>query len=231
MSPPSGAGALAALAACGSTIALYAFGRWLHRRVPTTLTLPVVVATLGLIAALTALRLDVGAYVSAARPLSFWLGPATVALAIPVHREWPRMVRHRRAIVFAVVSGAIVSVASVLACGLVLHASPTLVRSLVPKSVTTPIAMPIAARLGGVPELTAAVVIVTGLLGMAFGSRLLDWVGVRDPVARGLALGTAAHGIGTARALEEGPLVGAMAGVAMVVSGVTTAIVAPLIVR
>jgi predicted murein hydrolase (TIGR00659 family) len=219
-----------AAVACAATIAVFVALRALHLRVRSALTLPVVTASIAIAATLLLARVDVARYEQASRPLSWWLGPATVALAVPMHRERARLRRHLRAVLLAVVAGAVTSIASVVALGVALRLSRTLVLSLAPKSVTTPIAMPIAERLGGVPAIAAAVVIVTGVIGMAFGPRLLDMLRVRSPLARGLALGTSAHGIGTARALDEGAVEGAMSGVAMIVSGIVTALcAAPLV--
>jgi predicted murein hydrolase (TIGR00659 family) len=220
------AAALTMVLACGATIVTFIAARALHQRLRTVLTLPVLTTTVLLVVVLLVAHVDIGRYAEASRPLGWWLGPATVALAVPMMRERARLRRHARAVLLAVIAGAVTSIASVIALGVALRLSRTVILSLAPKSVTTPIAMPIAERLGGVPALAAAVVIVTGVLGMAFGPKLLDLVRVRSAVARGLALGTSAHGIGTARAFDEGAIEGAMSGVAMIVSGLVTALIA-----
>jgi predicted murein hydrolase (TIGR00659 family) len=218
-------------AALALTIALYGGARVVYLRTKHVLALPVIVCAVTLGAALLALRIEPARYVEACRPLSFLLGPATVALAIPLHRERARLRRHARALLASITLGSLAAMASVVALARLLSLSPLLARSLVPKSVTTPIAMPIAARLGGVPEIAAAVVIVTGTLGMIAGPWLLGLAGVRLPIARGAALGTSAHGIGTARAFDEGRAEGATSSVAMVLAGVITALTAPLFAR
>ena len=215
--------------ACGGTIALYAATRALHQRARSVLTLPIVLTAGLLLFAVVAGAIDLDRYEPATAPLSFWLGPATVALAVPLHRQRALLWRHARAVLTSIVVGAVSSIALVIALSVALRLARTLALSLVAKSVTTPIAMPITAQLGGIPAITAAIVVITGVLGMAFGSPLLTLARVRHPIARGVALGTAAHGIGTARALEEGAVEGAMSGVAMVISGVATALLAPLI--
>ena len=217
---------LFAVVACAGTVAIFVALRALHLRRKSVLTLPVLTSSLAIAIALLLARVDVGRYAEASRPLSWWLGPATVALAVPMFRERALLVRHARAVVLAVVAGAVTSLASVVLLGVALRLSRTVILSLAPKSVTTPIAMPVAERIGGVPAIAAAVVIVTGVLGMAFGPKLLDLARVKSAVARGLALGTSAHGIGTARAFDEGAVEGAMSGVAMIVSGIVTALLA-----
>ena len=217
--------------ASGGTIALYAASRALHARVRSVLTLPIVVTAGSLFLAVVVGALDLDRYEAATRPLSFWLGPATVALAVPLHRHRALVSRHLRAVLAATATGALSSILVVMGLAMTLHLGRPLSLSLVPKSVTTPIAMPIAEQLGGIPSVAAAVVVITGVLGMAFGGRLLTLARVRHPIARGLALGTGAHGIGTARALEEGPVEGAMSGIAMVIAGALTALLAPAIVH
>ncbi len=222
---------VASAAAVAGTLGVYALARPLYLRTKSVLALPVLVAATVIGATLLATGVEVATYVEACRPLSLLLGPATVALAIPLHRERARLRRHARTLLLAIGLGALSAMASVVALARLLALSPSLARSLVPKSVTTPIAMPIAARIGGVPEIAAALVVVTGTLGMVAGPWLLTRVGVRTAIARGAALGTAAHGIGTARAFDEGRAEGATASVAMVLAGVITALAAPLFAR
>jgi predicted murein hydrolase (TIGR00659 family) len=219
------------LGACAGTIALYAASRALHARVRSFVTLPILLTAGVLVAAVIAGVLDLDRYEPAARPLSFWLGPATVALAVPLYRQRALVRRHLGAVLISIAVGALSSIALVIALSIAFGLARPLTLSLVPKSVTTPIAMPIAEQLGGIPAITAAIVVITGVLGLVVGGPLLSLARVRHPLARGLALGTAAHGIGTARAIEEGPIEGAMSGVAMVLSGALTALVAPPIVQ
>ncbi len=207
-----------------ATIGVYFLFRRFHRG--SLVTLPVLATSVVLIAVLALPGGDLAGYERGTMPLKFLLGPATLALAVPLARN--RALLRRRAL-YAVPIGAVVgAVSAVLLCR-VLGLSTALTATLAPKSVTTPIAMPIAARTGGIPELTAAIVILVGVLGMAVGPRLLDRLGVRSRIARGLALGTAAHGVGTAQALSESDETGAAAGVAMVVAGIVTALVVPFL--
>ncbi len=202
------------------------------RRVAVALTLPIVVTGALVLLALSVFGVfhgDVATYEEGAGFLSFWLGPATAALAVPVYRERARIGRNLRAILLSVGTGALVSMGVVVGLCLSLKVPDVLLRSLVPKSVTTPIAMPIAARLGGIPSITAAVVVLTGVLGMLVGPALLTLFGVKSELARGLALGTSAHGVGTAAALEESKTTGAFSSVAMVLAGVLTGLIAPWI--
>jgi putative effector of murein hydrolase len=162
--------------------------------------------------------------------LSFFLGPAVVALGVPLFLQGAEIARRGRAILASIVAGSVVGIVSGVCVAALLGASPEVIRSLAPRSVTTPIAIGIAARIGGIPSLTAALVIGTGVLGAALGPALLRLAGVRDPTSFGLAMGAAGHGIGTARAAEEGTAEAAGAGLAIGLMGVATAILAPLIV-
>jgi len=211
------------------TLGVYALFVRLHRARPLIVTLPVLASSVVLIALLALPGSDLTQYERSTAPLRFLLGPATLALAVPLARQRAMIRRHRRAI-GAVVVGAVVGAASAVWLARAFGLRGALVATLAPKSVTTPMAMPIAERLGGIPGLTAAIVILVGVLGMAIGPFLLDRFGVRTPVARGLALGTSAHGVGTARALSESETTGAAAGVAMVIAGIVTALVVPLLV-
>lgn len=210
------------------TAGIYFAFVWLYAKRPSVLTLPVLATSLVLVALLLGGRLDLSAYERSTHWLVWLLGPATVALAVPFARRLELVRKEVRALVGSVVVGAVAGIASAIGLARLLGLSRVLTATLAPKSVTTPIAMPISERLGGIPSLTAAIVVVTGVIGMAFGPWLLDRLGVRSRIARGAALGTSAHGVGTAKAIEEGEIEGTAAGVAMIVAGVVTAIVAPL---
>lgn len=212
------------------TAAVYYAFVWLYARRRSLLTLPILAATVILSLVLSTRVGDFAAYERGTMPLRFLLGPATLALAVPLARRRALIRAHVRA-VLGVVVGAVVGAASAMLLARALGLSPQLVATITPKSVTTPMAMPISERLGGIPTLTAAIVVLVGVFGAAVGPFLLDRLGIRGPVARGLALGTSSHGVGTARALEEGETAGAAAGVAMVVAGVVTALVSPLLLR
>jgi len=154
-----------------------------------------------------------------------------VALGVLLYEQLEEIARRGPAIIVGAVAGAAAGIVSAAGLGMWLGAEPQVINSLAPKSVTTPIAMGIAARLGGIESLTAAVVIATGVLGAVLGPGFLRLIRVKDPTAFGLAMGAASHGIGTARALEEGPLQGATGGLAICLCGLATALMAPLIMK
>lgn len=221
---------LIALAAIGGTVLVYTAALHLRRRVPSALLNPALVSMLAVPAGLLLLGIDYETYDSGGRLLTWLLGPAVVALGVPLAAEWEAIHRQRRAILTSLTVGSAVGI--VTACGVawLLGAPREIVLSLAPRSVTTPIAMGIAAKLGGLPPLSAVLVISTGALGAIVGPRMLRMLGVRSRTATGLALGAAAHGVGTARALEEGEREGAAAGLAIGIMGLLTAVLAPLLV-
>ncbi len=167
-------------------------------------------------------------YFEGAQFIHVLLGPATVALAVPLYRALSTLRRQWRGLLVALPASVLVASLGAVALAWALGAGQTTLASVAPKAVTTPIAMGISERLGGLPSLTAVLVILTGILGAVLGPPLLSWLKVRDPRARGVALGAAAHGIGTARAFNESAETGAHASLAMGLAGVLTAILLPL---
>ena len=190
---------------------------------------PVLGAVLIVVAVLVLTGTDYGTYFEGAQFVHFLLGPATVALAVPLYRQWHRVRRSALAIAVSLVAGSLTAILSAVCVAWLLDGSQAVLASLAPKSVTAPVAMGIAEKLGGLPSLTAVLVIVTGILGAMLGPKLLDMTGVVDWRARGLAIGTASHGIGTARALQVNETAGAFSGLAMGLNALGTALLLPLI--
>lgn len=211
-----------------ATVAAYAGAMWLARRARAhPLANPVLLAALPLIAVMAATGTDHDAYAQGGQWLLLLLGPATVALAVPLYRNWPGVRAAAMPLAAALAAGSVTAVTVALATAWAMGATPETLLSLAPKSVTTPIAMGISDATGGVASLAAAIVIVTGIIGAIAGPWLLARLGIRDPRAQGVALGTAAHGIGTARAFQESGETGTFSGVAMGVNGIATAVLLP----
>ncbi|MGQ9725026.1 MAG: LrgB family protein [Tepidimonas sp.] len=166
-------------------------------------------------------------YFEGAQFVHFLLGPATVALAVALHAQWALLRRLWWPLLAGLCAGALAAAASAVGIGWLLGASTQTLASLAPKSVTTPVAMGIAEALGGAPSLTAVLVVGTGIWGAATARWLFDRMGVRDPAVRGFALGVAAHGIGTARAFQISPVMGAFAGLAMGLAALFNALALP----
>jgi predicted murein hydrolase (TIGR00659 family) len=223
---------LAATPLLGLTITLLAYlaGQYLFTKGRGSPILnPVLMSVVILILLLKATGTDYQTYFQGAQFVHFLLGPATVALALPLYRQLHALRRSVVALAAALIAGSAVASLSAMAVARALGGEQQTVLSMAPKSVTTPIAMGVAEQIGGLPSLTAALVLLTGIIGAVGGPWLLDRLRIVDPRARGLAMGTAAHGIGTARALQENQTAGAFSGLAMGLNGVVTAILVPIL--
>lgn len=211
------------------TIAVYLATRSLYQRTRLAVLNPALVSIAAVIALLAATSTPYPVYERAGRVVAFWLGPAVVALGLPLALQLTAIRRNAVGIAVGLGVGALVGIAVAVGVATLAGASPVVVRSLAPRSATTPIAIAVTARLGGIPALSAVVSIVSGAIGGFIGVGLLRAAGVRSRLATGLALGAAAHGLGTARAADEGTVEGASAGMAMGIVGVLTALLAPAV--
>jgi predicted murein hydrolase (TIGR00659 family) len=216
------------------TLTLVAFqaGAWLYKRGGLNPLLnPVMIAVVLIVAVLVLTQTPYPTYFDGAQFVHFLLGPATVALAIPLYRQFEKVRRSALAILVSLLCGSATAAVSAVAIGWLLQGSTDALIAIAPKSVTAPVAMGITEQLGGLPSLTAVLVIVTGITGAMLGPHVLKLVGVKDWAAHGLAIGTASHGIGTARAMQVNETAGAFAGLAMGLNALATALLLPLVWR
>jgi predicted murein hydrolase (TIGR00659 family) len=211
------------------TAGMYALSRRLSRRWSSPFTSPVFFTTLTTVLVLAVSRVRFSDYAEAKEILTFLLGPATVALALPLYRNRRLLLANLAPALAGLVAGAISTLITVVALAKALGFSQTIVRSLSIKSVTAPVAVELARMIEGDPALTAAFVIVTGMIGVMLGPWLLDRAQIRSPLARGLALGTISHGQGTAQAALENELSGAIASIALGVAAVFVSLLAPIL--
>ncbi len=189
---------------------------------------PVLIAVILLAGLLWITDTGYAVYFEGAQFVHFLLGPATVALAVPLYDNLAQLRRVWLPVLAAVLVGSLTAIATALGIALALGVSRETLIALAPKSTTAPVAIGIADTLGGSPTLTAVLVLITGLIGAVVATPLLNSLGVRDWRARGLSVGVAAHGLGTARALQVNPQAGAFAGLGMGLNAVLTALLAPL---
>ena len=213
----------------GLTLLAYQLALELYQRSRWLLAQPVLVATLLLVAVLWACGIGYPRYRQESSMLWLLLGPATVALAVPLQQNLPRIRQLFWPVTIALLVGGSVTVALTLGIAVLLGADLAMLMSLAPKSVTSPIAIALAEEMGGIPALTAVFVMITGVLGAVLGPLLLDCVGVTSPAARALSLGLSAHVIGTAQALQENQEAGGFAALAMSLAGAATAILLPML--
>lgn len=213
----------------GLTLGSYFLAQKLYLRSGFPLFNPVAVAIVAIIVFLGATGIPYRDYAAGGDYILFLLGPAVVALGVPLYVRRREILARKIPILAGIFAGALTSILTASGLAWLLGASDKVVLSLAPKSVTAPIAIGIVEKIGGIPPLTAALVVITGCLGAICGPEFCRLVGIRDPASMGLAVGTAAHGIGTARMLEVDRLAGAIAGLAIGLNGMVTAILVPLL--
>ncbi len=215
-----------------ATLAAYLAADTLQRRLGRhPLANPVLFAVIALVVLLQVSGTPYTTYFDGAQFVHFMLGPATVALGVPLAAKARELRRMLLPMLVAVIAGSVTAIGTAAWVAWMLGASRTTLLSLAPKSVTTPIAMAIAEQIGGVPALTAVLVILTGITGAIVVTPLMNALGLRDYAARGFAAGVASHGIGTARAFQVSELAGTLAGLGLALNGLVTAILAPALVH
>jgi len=213
------------------TLVVYQGAYWIYRRANFhPLLNPVALAVATLVLLLTLTGTPYQTYFDGAQFVHFLLGPATVALAIPLYAQLGKLKSLLLPLLAALLAGALTAIGSAVGIAWMLGASSSTLISLAPKSVTTPIAMGITEKLGGLPSLTAVLVVSTGIIGAVAVKYVLDFLRVREHSVRGFAVGVAAHGIGTARAFQLSEEAGAFAGLGMGLNGLATALLFPLLI-
>ncbi|CAB4956524.1 unannotated protein [freshwater metagenome] len=213
------------------TIGAYAVSRAIGRRYPSPLTVPVFLSTPLVMLVLWGTHIDLSGYSQAKSIMTYLLGPATVALAVPLYRHRHVLIKDALPFCVGLVSGTFSTMIAAIGCAKLLGLSPELQAALSIKSVTAPIAIALAPKIDADPTLTAGFVIITGLVGSMFGPWLLTRMRITRAEARGEALGTISHGQGTAEALHEGDLTGAASSIAMGSAAVLTSLIAIPLVR
>ena len=204
------------------SVAAFSVGLWVNRRTKLSIANPILIAIPLVIACLTLTGVPLADYQRGGEVINMLLGPATAALALSIYRQREILKENFLPVLLGCLAGCCASVGSTLALCRIFGLDQALTASLVPKSVTTPIAVELSAQGGGIAAVTIVVVIFTGICGAALAPGFLKLLRVEDPMAAGVAIGTASHGIGTARALQLGKVQGAMSGVAIGVSGIIT---------
>ena len=211
------------------TVASYLIAAWLQRKTKWTFLSPVIIGALLVLPVLYLTGTDVDVYQSGVAPLSYLMTPATICLGLSLSEQLHKLNSDLFAILLGVAAGTAASLLTVLGLCALLGADHTVTVSLLPKSVTTAIGAVLSEEAGGAPSLTAAVIILTGNLGVLLGNLLCRLFRITDPIARGVAYGTASHVIGTSHALTESSLTGAVSSLSLTVAGLITAVVFPLL--
>ena len=206
------------------SLLFYGAGCLLKKKLKMAIFNPLLIAILLTILFLLCFHIDCAVYQEGARYLSFLLTPATVCLAVPLYEQMELLKRNWRAVLAGIAVGVVTSLASVLLLAFVFRFDHTSYVTFLPKSVTTAIGMGVSEELGGHVSITVAVIIITGVIGNLFAEMVCKICKITDPMAKGVAIGTASHAVGTAKAMEMGAVEGAMSSLSMVVSGMFTVV-------
>ena len=190
---------------------------------------PLLLSTIMIVGILLLSEIPYEEYKQGAGLLNYFLTPATVCLAIPLYKQWNLLKNNFKAVILGILAGTLSSIVSILLLGLAFHLPNEHISTLLPKSITTAIGMGISEEMGGYVTLTVAAIVLTGILGSILSDLVFRIFPIHHPIAKGLALGTSAHAIGTAKALEMGEVEGAMSSLAIVVAGILTVILVPIV--
>ena len=210
------------------SILAYEVGVLLKKKIKFALLNPLLISIVIIILILVGFHIDYDTYNDGAQLLSYLLTPATVCLAIPLYEQMELLKKNWKAIMGGIISGVLTSAVCVLVLCLIFHLEHGMFVTLLPKSITTAIGMGVSEELNGIVTITVAVIIITGVVGNVLADFIYKLFHVTHPVAKGVGLGTSAHAIGTAKALEMGEIEGAMGGLSIAVAGILTVIVAPI---
>ena len=208
------------------TLLSYGIGAALKKKLRLPVFNPLLVAIILTILFLSLFRVDYEAYNEGAKYISFLLTPATICLAVPLYEQFELLRKNYRAVLAGIFSGVLTSLCSILILAKLFRLDHASYVTLLPKSITTAIGMGVSGELGGYVPITVAVIIVTGVIGNMFAETICRVFRIRDPIAKGIAIGTSSHAVGTAKAMEMGAVEGAMSSLSIVVSGILTVIFA-----
>ena len=211
------------------TFIVFVLAQYLQRKTGSRFLNPILVSIIILICFMLATGIDYGTYRASGEYIDLWLKPAVVALGVPLYRQLEAIRKQMLPLLIAELAGCVAGVISVVVVAQLLGASKEVIMSLAPKAVTTPIAMEISQSVGGIPSLTAAVVVCTGIFGGMTGFQLVKLSHIKSPIATGLSIGTAAHAVGTSAAMEKGERYGTFSSLGLTLNGLLTAMLAPAI--
>lgn len=213
------------------TIAIYFLAQKLQEKTRIILLNPILVTVIIIILFLMVFHIDYETYHQGSRYIDFFLRPAVVALGVPLYKQLEKIKKQALNIIISQLIGCIAGIVSVVLIARMMGAPREIIYSLAPKSVTTPIAIEVSKSIGGIPALTASVVIVVGIFGAIFGYSIMKLTKVKNPIAQSLSMGNAAHAVGTSRSMQISPNFGAMSSIGLIVNGIFTAILSPYILK
>ena len=213
------------------TFAAFMVGKIIQNRTKSVVLNPILIAIILIICYLEIADVSYATYSEGGDLIAFWLKPAVVALGVPLYMQLQTIKKQIVPIMVSTFVGCFVGIASAVLTAKMLGASDEIALSLAPKSVTTPIAMEVSESIGGIPSLTAAVVVIVGIFGAIFGFKILEIGKIKNPISQGLSMGTASHAVGTSKAMEVSPHYGAFSSLGLILNGIMTAILAPIVLK
>ncbi|SCG97003.1 MULTISPECIES: LrgB family protein [unclassified Romboutsia] len=211
------------------TIVFFNLGVYIQKKTKNPVFNPLLIAIITIIAFLGITKIPYEKYKLGADSINFLLGPVTVVLAIPLYKQFDLLKKHFLEIVIGIVSGVSVSLVSVMLIGKFTNANIDIINSLIPKSITTPMGISLTNTLRGIESITVVSIILTGILGAIIAPTIFKIGRIKHPVAKGIALGTSAHALGTTKAIEIGEVEGAMSSLSIGIAGMITVIIVPII--
>ncbi|HEY4532082.1 MAG TPA: LrgB family protein [Kurthia sp.] len=211
------------------TIAVFITMTWLYKRTGISFLFPILTSTIVLVVILATFDIPYEKYMEGGKVINFFLGPAVVAMAYPLYSQWDVIMKYKKTILSSVVVAMIAGMVSVLALAMLFRLEDEIVRSFLPKSITSPVAIQISEAIGGDSQLTVIFVIIAGIVGAIFGPIIYKIFKITTPVSRGVAIGSAAHGVGVSKLNEYGELTLSIGSVAMTLSAILGAFLCPMI--
>ncbi|EOR94374.1 LrgA-associated membrane protein LrgB [Arcticibacter svalbardensis MN12-7] len=211
------------------TFLVYFLAQRLQKKTKLIILNPILVSIIIIIVFLSLLKINYEVYHEGSKLIDFFLKPAVVSLGVPLYLQLEKIRKQTLHIFVSQLAGCIAGIVSVVLIAKAMGAPHEVILSLAPKSVTTPIAIEVSKAIGGIPPLTASVVIVVGIFGSIFGYAIMKLFGINNPVSQGLSMGTAAHAVGTSKSMEISPTFGAFSSLGLILNGIFTAILTPYI--
>ena len=211
------------------TLAAFALGTWLNKKTGQAIFNPLLLGSIFVIIFLSLVQIPFAEYKQSVSVLNYLLLPATVSLAVPLYEQWLPMKKNAKAVLCGILAGSLTSMVGIIAISWVMKLDTVLSASLMPKSVTTAIGAEVAQELGGLSSLAGGIIVLTGIIGNLSAAAMCRICKLHDPIARGVAIGTASHAIGPARALQMGRVEGAVSSLSIAVAGILTAALCPVL--
>ncbi|WP_343101785.1 LrgB family protein [Romboutsia sp. MSSM.1001216sp_RTP31141st1_G3_RTP31141_220114] len=213
------------------TIIFFNIGLYIQRKTKSALMNPLLIAIVGIILLLNITKIPYESYKKGADSINYFLGPVTVILAVPLYKQFDLFKKHILEILVGITTGVVVSFISIKIIAGFTDADISIINSLIPKSITTPMGLSLTNTINGIESITVVAIIFTGILGAIMAELVFKLGRIKHPVAKGIALGTSAHALGTSKALELGEIEGAMSGLSIGISGIITVILIPIIIN